>query len=206
MFSVCRFLLQCAIERGRIKRPRIWQNMFFSLWLLREYLAMQLAMNFWGWGRKGENFWPVENKDYTSNMLVPRTHFHARENFSVVKIEYFCWCCCVWKRKTEEMDVGRKKSGMCEYGLGWPGRGYPRNPGTPGSSTTGARMLPIPSLPEISLGKMSCHGGDLCVFLNWGHEKGHRQMADVRVHLPFRLYLPFSHMRTHCVFVVNCVS
>lgn len=31
-------------------------------------------------------------------------------------------------------------------------------------------------------------------------------MADVRVHLPFGLHLPFSQMRTHCVFVVNCVS
>lgn len=177
-------------------RPRIWQNMFFPYGCLGNVWRYSLAMNFWGWGRKRENFWPVEDKDYMNNMLVPRAHFlHARENFSLFKIKHFYWCYSVWKRKAKEVDVGRKESCVCEYGLA---------SAILAPAPLGWRVVPIPSVPVISLGSFSCHGADLRVS-SWGEEVK-KQMADVRVHLPFRLYLPFSQMRAHRLFVVNCVS
>lgn len=65
MFSVCRFLLQCAIERRTKKRPSLDQEFgkvcFFPV-VAWGIFGDAIGHEFWGWGRKREN-WSVEDKD-----------------------------------------------------------------------------------------------------------------------------------------------
>lgn len=166
----------CHWCKERIKRPSLDQEFGqvpFSLWLLREYLAIQLAPNFWGCGRKRENFWPVGDKEYVNNMLVPKTRcLQARENFSVFKIMFFYWCCSVLKRKAEK-NWCRKKERLCMCTRAGVARGYPREPGTPGSSTAlGREGGPHPWSLLTSLGNRFLVMEVMGFFcLNWGSEK-----------------------------------
>lgn len=171
---------------------------------------MQLAMNFWGWGRKRENFWPVEDKDYMNNMLVPRKNtlstcegeFLSLQNkvfllmlFSMEEKSRENWC-----RKKEELYVW-----ICAGLAG--GTPVILAPLAPAPRWGGGwSLFPVFQWPPKGTDFWSWWWS-VCLLLElreW--KKGCQQVADVRVHLPFRLHLPFSQMRTHCVFVVNCVS
>lgn len=82
---------------------------------------------------KTSGLWRIRST-WTTCWYREHTFLQARENFSLFKIMCVYCCCSVWKRKAGK-NWCRKKEQLCKWIHAGVARGYPRKPGTPGSST-----------------------------------------------------------------------